>query len=229
MRLLVGCPVRERSWILEHWHDAVRTASERAGLRPEFLFVVGSDAHKDISLIDNLIRGERITLEEPSRDDERAWNPDRYQHMADLRNALLSRVREREPDVWWSLDSDIITHPDSLARGIRALEQFDAVGLRCYMTRRGRECPSYGMLNNGGLLRRDQYGVFPVDVIMASKLMTPKAYGVDYVADRLLGEDIGWSQAARKAGCKLGWEGTTVSKHVMRRQDLFALDERCGY
>jgi hypothetical protein len=80
----------------------------------------------------------------------------------------------------------------------------------------------------GGLIRVDGRGCHKADVIMAVKLMSPAAYNVDYEVHRQ-GEDIGWSIAARKKGVKLGWDGRTVSKHLMTKDALDKIDKRVGF
>ena len=37
MRLLVGCPVRDRNWILQSWFDHVLVAGDLAGVDLEFV------------------------------------------------------------------------------------------------------------------------------------------------------------------------------------------------
>lgn len=161
--------------------------------------------------------------------EHRVWNTERYRHMTGLRNALLAEVRAMGPRVFWSLDSDILAHPEALSSALEALSRFSAVGQRCYMSEYGVWCPSYAMVaGEGGLLRRDADGCFPVDCIMAAKVMSPAAYAVDYVFD-VQGEDIGWSKACRQAGLSLGWDGRIVSKHVMRPEFFALTDQRCGY
>jgi hypothetical protein len=112
---------------------------------------------------------------------------------------------------------------------IEALERFDAVGSRCYMTASGTRFPSWArLLPSGGLQRTDSDGTFAVDVIMALKLMNPAAYNVDYRFDPQ-GEDIGWSQACTEAGVRLGWDGRVVAKHVLAPHLLTPRDSRVGF
>jgi hypothetical protein len=90
--------------------------------------------------------------------------------------------------------------------------------------------PNYAMLTERGHMKRDfvEGDLHNVHVIMAAKLMTPKAYGVDYVYDSR-GEDIGWSLAVRQQGMHLAWTGKTMSKHCMERTELSKVDKRVGY
>lgn len=241
--LVVGAPVRARAWILDRWFDHVEAAAleaVRLGIgRPVYVFVGdrrdptfelaerrGAAQDRDVRL---------VHVGEPEIVDERTWaTPGRFARMAYLRNQLLSAVREIGPDLFWSVDSDILVHPRSLASAIPLLERFAAVGNRCYMTEVDYDAPNWAVWHPGagGLVRfgddPELLGEWPVDIIMAAKLMTPAAYGVDYV-DHHQGEDVGWSLACRTAGLKLGWAGATVSKHVLRPELIDVVDPRCGW
>lgn len=230
MSLVVGCPVSRREWILPAWFDHVERAAEVAGLEPRYTFVV----HPDDPSWDLIVgRDPNAWLVEAPFNrgrDVRDWGPPaRYQQMVELRNLLLGAVRLQQPDLFLSLDSDILLHPDQLKFMIEALDRFDAVGGRCYMTASGTRFPSWGRLTRtGGLQRIDGDGTFPVEVIMACKLMSPKAYAVDYRFD-LQGEDVGWSRACTESGVRLGWDGRVIAKHVLAPHLLTARDVRVGF
>lgn len=220
--LIIGGPISRREWIIDRWYEHAHRAAERAGLTPTFLHVV--NVH-DTPTRDRLDPDSiQVVTEEPKRQDVRTWNHKRYQHMADLRNLGLAAVRERQPRYFLSCDSDILLHPQAIASLIDALDRpalerirFDAVGGKCFMTNTD-EYPSCGMMSRTGGIRRvdTPNGVFPVDVIMGLKLMSPAAYAVDYQF-HLHGEDIGWCLAARAAGVKIGWDGRVLSNHVHDR------------
>lgn len=229
MRLAVGCPVAFREWVLPRWFDHVEKACHVAGVAPEFTFVCD---RRDPSW-------DCITMLAPDATlvpclttkggDVRRWNQHRYLEMASLRNELLREVQDSSPDAFLSLDSDILVHPDQIGMLLEDLDRFDAVGGRCYMTATGVRFPSYAQLSrSGGLRRVDASGVFPVDVIMAIKLMGRAAYGMHYSADPQ-GEDVGWSKTARAHGLALGWDGRVVAKHVLAPHLLDVVDSRVGF
>lgn len=179
---------------------------------------------------------------EEDLDDERRehrWDSDDLLlHMAAIRNKLLRTVRQLEPHAFFSLDSDILVTRDTLKNLVQTMledpRSFDAVGGKCYLGV-GRDNISWGRYTESmGLQRQDATGVFPVDVIMAIKLMSPAAFAVDYQYHHN-GEDIGWSMACRKAGLRLGWDGRETCKHVMKQTDdqgeslITKVDPRCGF
>lgn len=233
--LAVGCPIRGREWIIEPWLNAVKTAIEGLG-RVRFVFAADPNDLVLKQIID-WCNSEgfdvALTLEPEGLQPERAWNElPRLDHMVALRNRLLTEVRTFQPSAFLSLDSDILIHPDALRNMYDALDQhpdWGAVGGRCYMHPSGTTAVSWALMaHGGGLYRVDAEGTFPVEVIMAMKLMRPPAYNVDYRLHSM-GEDIGWSLACREAGVRLGWDGRVISKHCMTPGELEKVDARVGY
>lgn len=234
MNLVVGCPIYKREWIVPAWLDHLWEASSFAKVTPSLVFV-GDRSDPTFDLIEEYSPFEHtvVEVEQPKVErGEHCWSVSAYEFMVELRNALLGQVREIEPELFLSLDSDILLHPAALRRLIDTLDEhpeWGAVGGKAFMQASSVACPSYAMLSDSGALRRpNAEGVFRVDVIMAIKLMTPAAYNVDYEV-HWHGEDIGWSIAARRAGVVLGWSGWPTSKHVMSPNALSIVDSRCGF
>lgn len=234
--LVIGCPVQHRAWILPAWADRIEKAA--AGVVDDIVFVLVGNKGNDPETYQVWKDWDRerstvwVDVEEPARDGSRYWHGPRFAHMASLRNQLLDEVRRIKPDLFLSIDSDILLHPDHLASMIQNLHErsWDAIGGRCYLGS-GTIYPSWMRClrpDGESVTRQDATGCFKVDVIMALKLMTPKAYYVDY-RFHSKGEDIGWSIDARRAGCTLGWDGTVVSKHVMSPSLLDVFDPRSGF
>lgn len=244
MKIVVGCPVRRREWAAESYVNHVAWSTVNAGLSDgnvEFLFV----SHKD-DPTNQALRSAADIYGIPTsfiHDDEkpselkRMWTSQRIETMVRVRNLLLGGVRERKPDLFLSLDSDIMVNEKAVREMIRVLE---IVGHRGDRPAASAHCvnlhaqslnyPNYAMISKPGRLVRNHHeGTLPkVDVIMAAKLMTPRAYNVDYEYDRR-GEDIGWSLAVRRQGMHLAWTGKVVSKHCMKATELDSVDKRCGY
>lgn len=231
MRLIVGCPLSHRGWIIRQWFEHVSDACKTAGVESdEVRFIFIGDTTADLPMWDyvRLYNSEIIHVDEARGTDTRTWNWSRYETMSMLRNRLLTAVRDAEPDMFLSLDSDILLDHLALLDGMVLLNQhrYDAVGLGTYMTRKGTACPNHGIFTREGQIRRSDWrGHGLVDVIMAAKLMLPRAYKVDYAPSRL-GEDIGWSKNAADAALQLGWDGRNMSRHVMDPSALSAVDPR---
>lgn len=229
--MIVGCPIYKRVWILPKWYSHVLVAAREAGVHDlGFVFVVDEADVDTIACIEHVIKlpTKIVKVSQQRAAEGHAWNTDRFNEMVFLRNTLLQTVRAIDPDLFLSLDSDILLHPMSIKNMMEGLEKFDAVGGKTYMSP-GTFAPSYAMLGQAGNLVRDNSdGNFPVDCIMAIKLMTQRAYWVDYAYDDK-GEDIGWCKAVKKKGYGILWEGRVCSKHVMEKEMLESVDERCGF
>lgn len=247
MRVAVGCPIRNRAWILPEWIEHVRTAFAVAGLEPYWIFAlgVGPEGRDDGTglIVSKLVEEENglcSAFSEPDAPVTRTnWTRERYEAMVVYRNRLLSLVRTANPDYFLSLDSDILLHPSGLinlldtaqrTHNVRGTQKrFDAVGGKAILSEGSKHMVTYGNLHpQGGIRRQDSDGVFRTQILMAVKLMTPAAYNVDYEFHRH-GEDVGWSLACARAGLTLGWDGRVISKHVMRPEHLEKVDPRVGW
>lgn len=230
---MVGCPVFQRDWILPYWFDRVETAFAEVNIEPEYAFVLtlGDDLTAKCVSENSAGRNLVTTLVDQERDwDKRDWCAVRYHEMARLRNALLRMVRTEKPALFLSLDSDILVQHGLMSNLLESIDKFDAVGGLTHMiSMTTATCPSWGTFGQAGeLIRKDSEGVHRVDIIMALKLMTPKAYNVDYKFHEL-GEDLGWCRNCQEQGVVLGFDGRLTNKHVMSRAELDIVDPRCGY
>jgi len=234
MNIIIGCPFSDRTWILDRWLEHIYTSFDKAGIIPSFIFVVGSGNPNDIDALSKIDKSTIRVVSEPEREDLRKWNHGRYEHMAFLRNELLSLVREKKPDLFLSLDSDILLAPDAVDSAINALDLHTdawAVGMKCYMSQTSTVHPSMGIwsdINRIRYRRVDGSDIMTVDIIMAAKLMKSKAYNIDYIFHRN-GEDLGWSSEIKSAGGKLIWDGRVTNKHVMGPDFLDVIDKRAGF
>lgn len=244
MRIIVGCPVKHRDWILPSWFGHVEQAFSVAGVTPEYIFAVDPrDSSTQVIKDECRARGRLLhfvnIVEDQQGERSHRWDKeDRLQHLTLVRNALLREVRRLEPHAFLSLDSDILITPQTVKNlWTTAWEDerlFDAVGGKCYLGA-GVDAITWGLYSEEqGLRRQEASGVFVVDVIMAIKFMSPAAFNVDYVYHHK-GEDIGWSMACRRAGLTLGWDGRETCKHVMEQFDdrgesmITKVDPRCGF
>lgn len=242
---MVGCPVRRREFVAEQWVDHVAQATVHAGIHDadlSFVFVSNPDDPTN-EILDKTasIYNIRTTFVNDAVENavavKRQWTHNRIRTMVRVRNMMLEAVREEAPDLFLSLDSDILIHRQGILAMFKMFEHVGRYGRKptatshcVYLDAATTQYPNYAHLGRNGQMVRAQHRgeLIGVDVIMAAKLMTPQAYAIDYTFDHR-GEDIAWSIAAREAGNVLGWTGNIVSKHIMNPEELDRLDDRCGY
>ena len=232
MNVLVGCPVRNRNWILPEWKSHVEAAIPD-GWDYSFVFVVGDDDFVTMELVQDwdatLI--PVLELDQPVAD--HAWGkPGRYEHMVFIRNKLLSYMRLQKPDLFLSVDSDILLHPESIENMAATLERLSVstVGGLTYFDPLNQRTTNvaYWKTPKKSFTRIRSQSAHIVDVIMGIKLMTPTAYNIDYTYHHL-GEDIGWCSSLFEKGLKLGYDGRVGNKHVMHPKYLGQFDARIGW
>lgn len=229
--IIVGCPVYERAWVLNAWFDHLDVACEGYDIEFVFAYTPGTDDTGEI-LIE---RGSQIgptqvmIVTEGDHSTKRNWaNQSRLETMAMLRNVLLDRVIELQPDCYLSLDSDILVPPDIFPRLIAGLNSYDAVAPLVFL---GSGQISNAFYYQGHVRRRVQiYNALQVcDVICAAKLMSPEVYNNVRYGYHPQGEDIAFSDSAKAVGYGLGIDTSLRCKHIMRPDQLEKPDARVGW
>ncbi len=234
--IAAGCPMNGREWIVKHWVRHIVRAADEAEQDLILVTLISPEDYETNQFLEEACATNDVELltyftDEPYRKDKREWNHERYHHMVELRNTLLEYIRLLGPEYFLSVDSDILLDRKVIVNMVEDLESgdFDAVASKCWLSPNSNQIVNWAVKHTNGSLRRsDQHGVFPVDVIMALKLMNHSAYSIDYAWDSH-GEDIGWSDAAKAAGLKLGFDGRSASKHCMAPEDLHKVDKRIGW
>lgn len=233
MRVLVGAPVHERGWVLPHYFEALRAQ----GMDLEFLFNLGpgEDTTEQVLAREQTQGGwarfEILLDDFGDHHAKRLWYMKRYETMVRLRNDLLKRVRELEPDYYLSLDTDILLPPGAIRTLVQELERVGADGISplLYMTDSGTRYPNAMRLDRTERVLPTDNTTQTVPVAFAAKLMTPALYReVDYAAHPS-GEDLGWGVAAAQAGFTLAWAPQVKAKHVMNPAMLQRVDPRVGF
>lgn len=232
MRLLIGAPVCRREWIIDRWLEYATASADAAGVDYSFV-LLGSIDDPTFKVVDDLAHYDvaRIYVDEERDHDIRDWNEIRFRRMVELRNTLLGYVRVDSPDLFLSVDTDVLLHPDAIGNLIETQAERDwaAVGGYCYLSE-GIHCPSYAnfpaayVLHRPDLYREQQR----CDILMAIILMTEKAWSIDYQYS-VHGEDIGHGVAMRNAQLSVGVDARVINKHVMTPTELGLIDPRCGY
>lgn len=238
MKLIIGCPIYDRAWILQYWLHFIENQS--VSLKDiGFVFVASESDHETLAVLNawknvhpeveifDIIFPENVN-HFTHKDGTRHWTLSKYENMVKLRNNLLENVRNYQPEYFMSLDSDILlTNPNTLELLIsHIVDGADAVSPLMYMTPVGEKFPSVMKWLNEPGKRATRDFDFPIgtyfksDVIMAAKMMSKKVYNtVDYrLHDQ--GEDLGWCAACAEAGYNLYAATYIYAVHVMHKTML---------
>lgn len=231
MKLIIACPIYKRDWILPYWIRCILKQSVDIS-NIGFIFEVSPDdkttigalrvwkqLDKNIPLFDIVERSDIPHFEH--QNNGRQWTLSKYHNMINMRNSILSKVRDYQPDYYFSLDSDIlIENPNTIELLIAHINDgADAVAPLMYMTPVGTNFPSVMSWkeDNKGF-RDNSYPIgtyFQSDIIMAAKMMSKKTYmSIDYEFHQQ-GEDLGWSNNARKHNLKLFSASYIYAPHIM--------------
>jgi hypothetical protein len=237
-KLLIGCPIYKREWIFPYWISCIEN-QEIDLSKIGFVFEVSPDDESTISTLTRYrnarpsidvfeidIRNEVVHFEH--KENTRSWSISKYSNMVFLRNKLLQKVREINPDYFFSLDSDILITNSNTINYLASHVQdgADAVSPLMFMTPNDTMYPSVMNWVNepgGQGYREEKYPLgqyFKSDVIMAAKFMSRKTYStIDYDIHSQ-GEDLGWCANAAKAGLKLFCASYVYAPHIMHKSML---------
>lgn len=233
MKVLIGCPIYRRGWILNHWIKCIKAQSIRQD-SVGFIFEVSPDDESTIAMLEAWKKYDPVVahFEIIKRDDlphfehennGRQWTISKYENMVKLRNSLLEKARELSPDYYFSLDSDILLeNPNTIELLIAHIKEgADAVSPLMFMTPMGDMYPSvmtWADSDIGSAMRLPRYPLgsyFQADVIMAAKMMSQNVYkNINYTL-HFQGEDVGWSLECKKAGFSLFSASYIYAPHIM--------------
>lgn len=233
MKILIGCPIYKRTWILPHWIRCLLNQSvaiDDIG----FIFEVSPDDQETISALTAWknfdkriphfsfkVRNDINHFEH--QNNGRQWSISKYVNMVSLRNSLLDTARELNPDYYFSLDSDILlTNPNTLELLVAHVKSgADAVNPLMFMTPFGSMYPSVMSWRQDvpeKAFRQESYPLtqyFKSDVIMAAKMMSKDVYqNIDYSVHEQ-GEDVGWSLNCKRKGFNLYCASYIYAPHIM--------------
>jgi hypothetical protein len=233
MKLIIGCPIYKRDWIIHHWIRCILKQSIDLS-KVGFIFETSPD---DLATVHSLNTWKRMDKRIPlflikerpdiphfaHEDNTRQWTISKYHNMVSLRNSILETVREYQPEYYFSLDSDILLENSNTIELLIAHinSGADAVSPLMFMTPVGTNFPSVMTWKDSSFdkaYREQSYPLgtyFKSDIIMAAKMMSKDVYNsVDYEFHSQ-GEDLGWSRNASKQGFNLYSASYIYAPHIM--------------
>ncbi|NLG32123.1 MAG: glycosyltransferase [Syntrophomonadaceae bacterium] len=223
-RVMIGCPVRNRAWILPRYLECLCRIEYPKDLI-EFCFIINNSIDNTENILQHFARDNSSPVRLIKVDIAEEYAHKRgfysFKHLAFLRNLLLNEFQNSACQFLFSVDSDILVPPHSLSRLIQ--NQCDIVsGLVCN-GHHLNDSRIYNILNwtdNNRLQHvkdfpRDR--LFPVDCTGAAYLISRnvvEGHGIRY--SHLMGpEDIGFCMEAAKKGVKIYCDGRIEFIHVM--------------
>lgn len=238
MKLLIGCPIYKRDWIFPLWARAIEMQSislsdigfifEASPNDEQTVSMMKTwrDMHPEIPLFEINIREDLPHFEHD--ENSRQWTMSKYHNMINLRNSLLKRVREIQPDYYLSLDSDIIIkNPATLELMMGHIKDgVPALNTLMFMTPFDTQFPSVMTWKNDEENRAYRESSYPVgqlfksDIIMAAKMMSKEVYNNVNYQFHIQGEDLGWCLDAKEKGYDLFCASYIYTPHIMSRAML---------
>ena len=108
IELVIGCPIYERDWIFPYWISCIENQNIDFS-KTAFIFEASPDDEKTIEMLVKY-RNARPDIPEfildvkqdiphfSHEEGTRTWSISKYQNMVNLRNSLLSKVRDINPN-----------------------------------------------------------------------------------------------------------------------------------
>jgi len=225
-KIMIGCPVRNRGWILPRYLKCLENLDYPENLK-RYAFVINNCSDDTEHILEAFAQKHpgRVELIYENVPGSRGHRRGSYslKALAHLRNLLLQTFLISDCDYLLSVDSDILMPPSSL-RQLLADDLHIVSALVCNGHQIGDE-NIYNVLmrekeNYQHILNFPRHRVFPVDCTGAAYLIKREVIekGARYSAE-CGAEDIGFCQMAFQLGYKIYCDGRIEGEHVMAEQD----------
>lgn len=220
MNVVVGCPVKDRAWVLGEWFDAIQTQGVEVSV---ITLLSPSQDNTELILRD---RGAHIIYdEEVGRSttdiDNHIWgDQSNYEYMANLRNRLIDTCVSLDVDYFFSLDSDIILPPNALTQMLQFAESH--AGIVAPAVNMVTGSPVWNVMNWVDKYRpgRADRTVVPIargqaDVVMAAMMLDRDGMRARWESHSQ-GEDVGFCLDAYSKQIPCWWLPEIICEHWMR-------------
>ncbi|KUG05186.1 hypothetical protein ASZ90_017372 [hydrocarbon metagenome] len=225
MSVMIGCPVRNRAWILPEYLRCLEEINYPRD-RIRYCFIINDCIDDTLSILENFSRrqpGAVKLLVNNSGIPGYERGEYSFQRLAYLRNLLLNEFLCSDSDYLFSIDSDVLVSPNILMQLIN--DECDIVACLVCNGQQVGDTSLYNVLikdHRGRYLHlkeipRDR--VFRVDCTGAAYLIKRKVisqHGIRY-SDLYGAEDIGFCENAAREGLEIYCDGRLECRHIMRR------------
>ena len=228
-RVMIGCPVRNRAWILPHFLQNL-TALVYPPEQIEYCFVINDCTDETELILQEFAHRfpARLLYDNSSRPGGWQRGSYRFSRLAELRNRLLDEFLHSDCAYLFSVDSDIMVPPAALQQLMQANKDIVSA-LVCNGEEIGDDqfYNVFQQVDERLIPIRDfpRQGIFPVDCTGAAYLIKRQviAAGVRYNS-RWGAEDIGFCKEAKQHDFAIFCHGAIECDHIMRNSQNYRLD-----
>jgi glycosyltransferase involved in cell wall biosynthesis len=224
VRVMVGCPVRNRAWILPRYLDCLQKIDKK-DIKLRYCFIINDCNDASPQILEKFKRQQPEPVLLITRNHFLPGGTHRseysFSRLAELRNLLLEAFLQSDSEYLFSVDSDILVPQNILALLLR-----DNCDIISSLVCNGHEIGDPGIYN---ILQRNKGGnyihirqfprdqVFPVDCTGAAYLIkrTVIEAGVRY-SGKNGGEDIAFCEGALARGFGVFCDGRIECLHIMQ-------------
>ena len=223
MRIVIGCPVFERAWSLPRWFNSI--FQQKINLKQTELVFALTDFGNDNTLDIITKYGQKFnSLTVIDCNDIKAFggrDSERYYSLVVLRNRIFDKLREIQPDYYFSYDTDILL-PEGTLKGL-IKDKKDIVGPWVDLV------PPNGIPNcvtriGNGFRRRKPYaqfypqtGLYEVDTVFAVSLMAAPVFNTCTYKWHPGGEDYGFAEEVINAGFHSWMDANFIGTHLYKK------------
>lgn len=217
---MIGCPVRNRAWILPQYLQYLATLIYPPE-QIEYCFVINDSQDETEAILQEFARRFPVRLLYDNSSRPGGWQRGFYQfsRLAELRNRLLNEFLQSDCEYLFSVDSDILVPPNCLQQLLQADKDVVAA-LVCNGAEIGDD-QFYNVftLTDDHLqpirnFPRDR--LFPVDCTGAAYLIKRRVIGAGVRYNSSWGpEDIGFCRQVKEYGFSIYCHGAIECVHVM--------------
>jgi glycosyltransferase involved in cell wall biosynthesis len=224
MKISVGCPIYNRAWSLPRWFQNL--FNQKIDLKQTslvFAYTPGDDNTLEIIEQYGSKFSELHVL--PCEDLPAFANRDnaRYYPLVILRNRIFEKLREIQPDYYFSWDSDILL-PEGTLKGL-IKDKKDIVGPWVDLVPPNGIPNCVTLLPNGGGFRRrkpydtyyPQTGLYEVSTVFAVSLMSSPVFNTCTYMHHQGGEDYGFAINVINAGFTSWMDANFIGTHLYNK------------
>ncbi|MDD3893546.1 MAG: hypothetical protein PHU36_00780 [Syntrophomonadaceae bacterium] len=222
--ILIGCPVRNRAWILPEYLECLENIDYPAD-KIKFCFIVNDSIDDTEAILTEFSRRSlspvQIINTPDSKNNGHQRGTYRLEQLAKLRNLLLEKFFQSECEYLLSVDSDILV-PPSIIRQLLSRDCLIISALVCN-GHHINDSSIYNVMQKNPVGNYQYMKDFPRDNIFRTDI-TGAAYLIHrsvivthrvYYSAKRGAEDIGFCEEARARGIPIFCDGTIECRHVM--------------